>query len=145
EVMSEHPIAQAVAAAERAELGALPAVRDFRNLPGVGVQGLVEGHAVEVGRQAGSLTVAWDGEPRATLIVRDTVKPSSAEAIDALKALGLTTVLLTGDTRASAEQVAAELGIDRVLAEVYPQDKVAEVRRLQDGGEVVAMVGDGIN
>src|SRR5207253_4690377 len=140
-----HPIAQAVAAAARAEHGSLPAVQDFRNLPGIGVRGLVEGHAVEVGRQAGALTVAWDGEPRATLTVRDTVKPSSAEAIGELKALGLTIVLLTGDARATAERVAAELGIERVLAEVYPQDKVAEVRRLQEAGEVVAMVGDGIN
>jgi P-type Cu+ transporter len=145
EAASEHPIAQAVAAAARAELGALPAVSAFRNLPGIGVQGLVGGHAVEVGRQAGTLTVAWDGQPRATLTVRDTVKPSSAEAISELKALGLTTVLLTGDTRASAELVAAELGIERVLAEVYPQDKVAEVKRLQEAGEVVAMIGDGIN
>src|SRR5207245_4028447 len=77
EAASEHPIAQAVAAAARAELGALPAVSDFRNLPGIGVQALVEGHAVEVGRQAGTLTVAWDGQPRATLTVRDTVKPPS--------------------------------------------------------------------
>jgi Cu+-exporting ATPase len=145
EAASEHPIAQAVAAAARDELGTLPPVGDFRNLAGSGVRGLVEGHAVEVGRHEGTITVAWDGQPRATLTVRDTVKPSSGQAISELKVLGLTTVLLSGDARATAEQVAAELGIEHVLAEVYPQDKVAEVRRLQEAGEVVAMVGDGIN
>jgi Cu+-exporting ATPase len=145
EAASEHPIAQAVAAAARAELGQLPPVEDFRNLPGVGVRGLVEGRAVEVGRRDGAITIAWDGQPRATLVVRDVVKATSAEAIQELKALGLTPVLLSGDARATAEQVAAEVGIERVLAEVYPEQKVAEVRRLQDAGEVVAMVGDGVN
>jgi Cu+-exporting ATPase len=145
EAASEHPIAQAVARAARAELGQLPRVEDFRNLPGVGVRGLVEGRAVEVGRREGAITIAWDGLPRATLVVRDVVKATSAEAIRELKALGLTPVLLSGDARATAEQVAAEVGIERVLAEVYPEQKVAEVRRLQDAGEVVAMVGDGVN
>ena len=145
EAASEHPIGQAVAAAARREVGDLPPVSEFRNLPGVGVQGVVEGHAVEVGRREGSITVGWDGVPRATLLVRDTIKATSAEAIVALEALGLTPVLLTGDARETAERVAREVGIERVLAEVYPEDKIAEVRRLQEAGEVVAMVGDGIN
>ncbi len=145
EAASEHPIGQAVAAAARREVGDLPPVSGFRNLPGVGVQGVVEGHDVEVGRRDGTITVAWDEVPRATLLVRDTVKATSAEAIVALGALGLTPVLLTGDGRETAERVAAEVGIERVLAEVYPEDKIAEVRRLQEAGEVVAMVGDGIN
>jgi Cu+-exporting ATPase len=145
ESASEHPIAQAVAAAARAEVGELPPVTSFRNLPGVGVVGTVEGHAVEVGRRDGTITISWDGAARATLAVRDTVKSTSAEAIAELKRLGLTPVLLTGDSREAAERVAGEVGIERVLAEVYPEDKVAEVRRLQDDGSVVAMVGDGIN
>jgi Cu+-exporting ATPase len=145
EAASEHPIARAVAEAAQAELGELPSVTGFRNVPGVGVTGIVDGHEVEVGRRDGSITVAWDGVARATLAVRDTIKPTSGEAVAELERLGLTPVLLTGDGRETAERVAHEVGIERVLAEVYPQDKVAEVRRLQDAGEVVAMVGDGIN
>ena len=133
EAASEHPIAQAVAARARAEVGELPAVEGFRNQPGVGVAGVVDGHEVEVGRNDGAITVAWDGAPRATLAVRDTVKATSAEAIRELKALGLTPVLLTGDSEETAERVAAEVGIERVLAEVYPDDKVAEIKRLQAG------------
>jgi Cu+-exporting ATPase len=145
ESASEHPIAQAVAATARAELGALPPVEDFENRPGSGVFGRVDGHAVEVGRGADGITVAWDGEQRALLVVADAVKPSSAEAVRELRELGLAPVLLTGDREATAQEVAAEVGIERVLAEVYPGDKAAEVRRLQGAGEAVAVIGDGVN
>jgi P-type Cu+ transporter len=145
EAASEHPIAQAIAAAARAELGRLPPVEGFANRPGVGVVGRVDGHEVEVGRGDGAITVRWDGEPRARLVVRDMTKPTSAEAVRELTELGLTPVLLTGDARDTAGRIATEVGIERVLAEVYPEDKVTEVRRLQAAGEVVAMVGDGVN
>ncbi|SEP57126.1 heavy metal translocating P-type ATPase [Streptomyces radiopugnans] len=171
---SEHPIAQAVAIGAAERVGALPAPEDFANVPGLGVQGIVDGHAVLVGRtrlleqwaielpadlararndaEAGGRTaiaVAWDGAARAVLEVADAVKPTSAEAITRLRALGLTPILLTGDNRAVAEAVAHEVGIDasggRVIAEVMPQDKVDVVKRLQDEGRSVAMVGDGVN
>jgi P-type Cu+ transporter len=145
EAASEHPIGQAIVTAARRELEALPRVENFANRPGFGVVGRVDGHEVEVGRGNGAIEVRWDGEPRATLTVRDTTKPTSPEAVRELKELGLTPVLLTGDARATAERIANEVGIERVLAEVYPEDKVAEVRRLQHAGEVVAMVGDGVN
>jgi Cu+-exporting ATPase len=145
ETASEHPVGRAIARAAVRELGALPSVTGFRNLPGLGVTGLVDGHQVEVGRRDRRIDVAWDGVSRATLAVRDTVKPTSATAVAELKALGLAPVLLTGDSREVAEDVAAEVGIDRVLAEVFPDDKIAEVKRLQGQGKVVAMVGDGIN
>ena len=138
---SEHPIARAVAEAARAEVGALPAATEFRNVAGQGVVGVVDGVEVTVDRAG----VHWGGELRARLVVEDTVKPTSAEAVRELRALGLTPVLLTGDAEATARRVAAEVGIERVLAEVYPGDKAAEVRRLQEAGEVVAMVGDGVN
>ncbi|MFF3096125.1 heavy metal translocating P-type ATPase [Streptomyces cyaneofuscatus] len=171
---SEHPIAQAVAAGAVERLGgaALPTPEDFTNVPGLGVQGVVDGHAVLVGREqllaaweirlpdglarakaeaerAGrtAIAVAWDGEARAVLEVADAVKDTSAEAIERLRALGLTPILLTGDNRAVAEAVAAEVGIDaeQVYAEVMPEDKVDVVQRLQEEGRSVAMVGDGVN
>ena len=145
ETASEHPIAQAVVRAARAEVGELPPVSGFRNEPGSGVVGVVAGHEVVVGRNDGHIEVRWDGRVRATLEVRDVVRLTSAEAIRRLEELGLTPVLLTGDTEAAAAQVAAEVGIQRVLADVSPGDKVAEIVRLQGDGKVVAMVGDGIN
>ncbi|MFJ4776165.1 heavy metal translocating P-type ATPase [Streptomyces sp. NPDC088762] len=167
---SEHPIAQAVATGAAAKAGSLPAPEDFANVPGLGVQGIVEGHAVLVGREkllaawaidlptalarakaaaeaAGrtAIAVAWDGRARAVLEVADAVKDTSAEAIRRLRALGLTPILLTGDNRAVARAVAAEVGIDEVIAEVMPEEKVDVVKRLQAEGRSVAMVGDGVN
>ncbi len=169
---SEHPIARAIAAAAAERTGELPAPEDFANVPGLGVQGVVDGHAVLVGRtsllaewavelpatladaktaaeEAGhtAVAVAWDGEARAVLVVADAVKPTSAEAVRRLRALGLTPVLLTGDNAAVARSVAAEVGIDaeQVIADVLPEDKVAVVQRLQKEGRSVAMVGDGVN
>jgi Cu+-exporting ATPase len=145
EAASEHPIARAIVDAARSELGSLPPVSGFRNVPGVGVYGVVEGQDVEVARRSGAITVSWDDSPRATLVVRDTVKPTSREAVRQLEELGLKAVLLTGDDESTARRIANEVGIERVLAEVLPQEKAAEVRRLQAAGEVVAMVGDGVN
>ncbi|MFJ4685765.1 heavy metal translocating P-type ATPase [Streptomyces sp. NPDC088789] len=167
---SEHPIAQAVATGAAERTGPLPVPEDFANVPGLGVQGVVDGHAVLVGREkllaewamelpaalqqakraaeaAGrtAVAVAWDGEARAVLEVADAVKDTSAEAITRLRALGLRPVLLTGDNKAVAESVAREVGIDEVIAEVMPEDKVDVVKRLQAEGRSVAMVGDGVN
>ncbi|MDF1489559.1 heavy metal translocating P-type ATPase [Tessaracoccus caeni] len=168
---SEHPIAQAIAKAATEWLRApLPAASDFANMEGLGVRGRVDEHQVIVGRpallaeqgsplppelddamalaQAGGRTaiaVAWDGRARGVLVVADAVKPTSAEAVAEFKRLGLTPVLLTGDNETVARQIAAEVGIDRVIAEVLPKDKVDVVRSLQEEGRVVAMVGDGIN
>jgi Cu+-exporting ATPase len=142
---SEHPIGRAVAEAARAETGILPSVEEFRNLPGEGVVGRVDGRLVEVRREDGQIVVRSDGAQLASLVVEDTVKPTSVEAVRELEELGLTPVLLTGDNERTAQTVAAEVGIERVLAGVLPDGKAAEIRRLQDDGEVVAMVGDGIN
>lgn len=167
---SEHPIAQAIARAARAEAGELPGVDSFANREGLGVEGVVDGHALVVGRPAlladwamhfppalerareeaeshgrTSIAAGWDGKVRAILVVADTVKGTSAEAIAQLKELGLRTVLLTGDSQATAKSVAAQVGVDDVIAEVLPADKADVVRELQEKGRVVAMVGDGVN
>ena len=169
---SEHPIAQAVAKAATERTGVLPAPEDFTNVEGLGVQGVVDGHAVLVGRtrllsewamelpaelhQAmidaeaqgrTAVAVAWDGKARAVLVVADTVKATSAEAIRRFRDLGLLPVLLTGDNATAAASVASEVGIDpgQVFSEVLPKDKVDVIIRLQGEGKVVAMVGDGVN
>jgi Cu+-exporting ATPase len=141
EAASEHPVGRAVAEAARAEFGALPPVEGFRNVAGRGVTGLVEGRRVEVDRG----TVLLDGAVAGRLSVADSVKPTSAEAIADLRALGLTPVLVTGDSEENALRVAREVGVERVVAGVLPDQKAEEVRRLQAEGEVVGMVGDGIN
>ena len=138
---SEHPIGRAVAEAARARFGSLPAVEGFRNVAGRGVTGLVEGHRIEVDRG----TVSIDGVLAGRLSVADTVKPTSAEAVAQLQALGLAPVILTGDSEEAAVRVAKEVGVERVVAGLLPGEKADEVRRLQEAGEVVAMVGDGIN
>jgi len=138
---SEHPVARAVAEEARARFGSLPRVDEFRALPGLGAVGVVEGRRVEIERGG----VVVDGDRVGQLLVEDVVKPTSAEAVADLHALGLVPVLLTGDDESTARRVAAEVGIDRVLAAVLPAGKAAEVRRLQEAGEVVAVVGDGIN
>ncbi|WIY01324.1 heavy metal translocating P-type ATPase [Amycolatopsis mongoliensis] len=150
EAASEHPVARAIADAARERFGTLPSVVDFRSTPGLGVEGVVEGREVSIGRAASdsaltTVAVTWDGEVRGTLAVADTVKPTSAEAVRRLRALGLTPVLLTGDSAVVARAVAAEVGIERVIAEVLPKDKADVVRGLQEDGKVVAMVGDGVN
>ncbi len=145
EAASEHPVARAVVRAAHEELGGLPSVARFRSTPGTGVAGIVEGHEVEVGRSGARIEVSWDGEPRASLEFRDEVKPSSAEAVDELRALGLEPVLLTGDGAAAAERVAAEVGIESVISGVDPEGKVQAIVDLQRAGRVVAMVGDGVN
>nr|WP_251982992.1 heavy metal translocating P-type ATPase [Streptomyces violaceusniger] len=167
---SEHPIARAIADGAAERIGDLPTPADFRSEPGLGVRGTVDGHAVLVGREKllgawaielpeelaaakaaaesegrTAVAVAWDGKARGVLLVADAIKETSAEAVAQLRALGLTPVLLTGDNRLVAEAVAREVGIDDVIAEVLPQDKVDVVKRLQGEGRTVAMVGDGVN
>ena len=166
---SEHPIARAIANAALAA-GELPPVDAFASRAGLGVEGIVEGHALVVGRPSllaehgleldprlaaavaaaqadgkTAIAAAWDGRVRAVFVVADTVKASSADAVAALKRLGLRPVLLTGDNEATARAVAAEVGIDDVIADVLPADKAAVISRLQGDGAVVAMVGDGVN
>jgi len=170
EAASEHPVAAAISAAARQQVGALPDIADFANRPGHGVTATVEGHGVRAGRidwiapgglpdtlvrvhadaeQAGMtvVAVAWDGAVRGLLAVSDTVKPSSAAAIAQLRAMGLRSVLLTGDNRRAALHVAAQVGIGDgdVIAGVLPEGKVDAVRELQESGQVVAMIGDGVN
>ena len=167
---SEHPIALAIAAGARGRGVELTAVESFSNTEGLGVQGVVDGHAVVVGRERfladwslalddalraardraeadgqTPIFVGWDGHARAVLVVSDTVKDASAEAVAGLRALGLRPVLLTGDNARAAHAVAAQVGIDEVIAEVLPTEKVDVIRRLQGEGRVVAMVGDGVN
>jgi Cu+-exporting ATPase len=169
---SEHPIARAVADGARAKLAdRLAAVEGFANHDGRGVQGVVAGHAVVVGRRswlveqwgqqappdliavaevaesAGRtpIWVGWDGAVRGVLVVADTVKPTSAQAVQEFKRLGLRPVLLTGDNARAAHAVAAQVGITEVIAEVLPAEKLEVIKRLQAEGRSVAMVGDGIN
>ena len=166
---SEHPIAQAIAKAAAAQT-ALPGVESFTNREGLGVEGIVDGHALVVGRPAlladwsmhlspeldaarraaearGQTAIAagWDGQATAVFVVADTVKDTSAEAVASLQALGLRPILLTGDNVTTARAVADEVGIAEVIAEVLPADKADVIRRLQADGHVVAMVGDGVN
>ncbi|MFE2567598.1 heavy metal translocating P-type ATPase [Streptomyces mirabilis] len=164
---SEHPVARAIAAGAQERTGALPPVEHFENVPGLGVRGRVEGHDVQVGRlHEGELpealarakaeaqtegrtavVVSRDGVALGVVTVADAIKETSAEAVRALRGLGLTPVLLTGDNQAVARSVARAVGIDPgdVIAEVLPEDKVAVVKRLQSEGRTVAMVGDGVN
>jgi Cu+-exporting ATPase len=167
---SEHPIARAIADGARERAGQLPDVEGFANRAGSGVEGSVDGHAVITGRPAlladrglpltgelddarrdaqgrGQTAIAagWDGRARAVFVVADTPKATSAEAVARLSGLGLRSVLLTGDNEATALAVAAQVGIDEVIAEVMPAEKADVIRRLQDEGRTVAMVGDGVN
>jgi P-type Cu+ transporter len=167
---SEHPIGRAIAETAMEECGPLPVAELFVSREGLGVEGVVDGHALIVGRpallaEAGielperlagalerardngqtAIAAAWDGAARAIMTVSDTVRPTSPEAISLLRSLGLRPVLLTGDTRQTAEAVAREIGVDEVIADVLPAEKAAVIRRLQAEGRVVAMAGDGVN
>jgi cation-transporting ATPase V/Cu+-exporting ATPase len=170
EADSEHPVGRAIAAAARQRVGTLPAAAAFRSLAGRGAHAEVDGASVWVGRdklmadaglllpaalddaaqrleEAGKTAVfaGWDGEVRGVLAVADTLKDGAADLVARLHAMGLEVAMLTGDTARTARAVAGRVGIDRVLAEVLPHEKVGEVARLQREGRVVAMVGDGVN
>ncbi|MEU3271231.1 heavy metal translocating P-type ATPase [Saccharomonospora sp. NPDC006951] len=167
---SEHPIGAAVLARARAELGDVPQPSDFAAVPGFGAEATVDGVRVVVGNErlfgergipvpaelddrlraaelagATAVLVAAEGEVIGVLVVRDRIKPSAPEAVATLRRRGLRTVLLTGDTEAAARAVAAEIGVDEVLAGVLPADKARTIDRLRESGTRVAMVGDGIN
>lgn len=149
EAYSEHPIGRAIAEAGREEFGSLPEVTGFKNLPGHGVEGTVDGQVIRVGRgdegastnKATTVKVSAGGRAIGTISVADTVRPTSAEAVRKMHDMGLKTVLLTGDNQQVADAVAREVGIDEVIAGVMPEDKVAHIRSLEN----VAMVGDGVN
>ncbi|MGD8149313.1 heavy metal translocating P-type ATPase [Ornithinimicrobium sp. Y1694] len=166
EAASEHPLAKAIVGAARTRALAVPPADGFTSSPAVGVTATVEGAQVRVGgphllaeHDLGELPVAaqWhsegatvlhvlvDGQPAGALRVADEIRPESREAVDALHALGVQVVMITGDAQAVAESVAGELGIDRVFAGVRPEDKAAKVAQLQDEGQKVAFVGDGVN
>jgi Cu+-exporting ATPase len=159
EAASEHPLAGAVVAEARGRRLALSAVGEFVAHPGRGVEAVVEGRRVLVGNRAllaergvaadadGAMLLVVDGVFAGALAVADPVKATSAEAVEGLRAMGLSCVLLTGDREAVAREVAAEVGIERVVAGVLPGEKAAEVGRLRGEAQgcAVAMVGDGIN
>jgi cation-transporting ATPase V len=170
EAFSEHPVGHAIVAGAK-DRGPGPAVTEgFQSTPGLGVQAHVDGVTVSVGRRSfmaqGGLALppslenaasqleglgrtavfaGWEGQVRGVLGVADTLKPEAPGTLAGLRAMGLEIVMITGDNARTANAIGAELGIDRVLAEVLPEEKVHEVRRLQAEGRVVAMVGDGIN
>jgi P-type Cu+ transporter len=169
---SEHPAGAAVAARARDRFGAeLPAVTEFTSARGAGVSGVVAGRAIAIGRprwledawdmkvppaladaaaqaEAEAKTVVfagWDGQVRGFFVVADTIRPTSAQAVARLRARGLRPVLLTGDNERAARAVAGAVGVDEVLAGTLPQGKLAAIKRMQEDGRVVAMVGDGVN
>ncbi len=140
EQRSEHPLARAVVELAKSRSLAVPDVSEFRAIPGIGVEGIVEGHRVSIG-----LSVEIDGQPAGHFVFQDAIRNSSLAAIGKLREMGLEVVMLTGDRKEAAEKIASEAGIDRVVAGVLPDGKVAEIQRLKQEGRVVAMVGDGIN